>query len=954
MKTLPAAEPVVNSKFYTGHTFYDTTIVGHETRRKQIVPALKSNSKVEFKDRFAYQDHIVFGEIFNARYASLNTPTGSGKTYMILAHARNHLKASLINRVIIMTPQKIPASGFQQEREYIREDGTSLGKIVPGLNLIDSFGSKSEALIQFMSPGVNKLLKNNIALCTHSTFVKAFTDNSDVFRNCLLVVDEAHHSSYNDSTLGDIINGALTDMHKNCHLLMVSATMYRSDGSLLFKPEYRSYFKTAFRSFHDHLVSVDIQDVHQEIILTPTDAYEKSLSEIIANRNYNPVIYLPGDAVNEKKHTYLNKVYKSIGGQRRKTFVSFNVNGTKYKTYVQRFTHTDGVIEDWIELVDDDAAALRDAKKYLIEAANDEQYAIRGIISNRMFGEGGDLRHLNCVIQIGFNSSLQRSQQRNGRATRYSPGKNAVAFYTIVSGQIKGQENRNELNSKINNLHKIMAYAQMTQDLMQPIDLILEKAPKEIADDIIDARERGPGILERIFDNNCEREASFRAKVEQECLRQDVKITLDVIKNAVAKVAASQGMQDLPTKDVKAVAMGIWLRQVINRLKFIEPHLDMSKITFDMAQAVDCGDEIQRHFADLTGHTYCELAARVREFDCQECEATIKEIAEFFVKNSCYPKQYKTNCRENYLANWIQEKKRAMRGIGDYRWIGIEPELANKYNISDVFKFLTLEEKMIVKIEKCCQKMKNTNWEFGNLNFPRLIVVLRRARKDFLDNTAQTTTKWQNIYGLAFAKNGFPEICEPNFIKKQSEALASKKLNEIFVDLKITGRKPSSSEYNFIRKYYFLYHSLQSKIEENGFFPKSRTDKNIQHEKDNWSKFEDVKKYFIQHKKKPPYGTPLGNWVKEILDNKLYPDIAKALSELGITKKRGAEYHWSYAHKLHTHMKSNNGDLPLSNTKLFIWRASFFQQSKNKHPEITEFLIKIGAGPRWGKNAKTS
>ena len=900
----------------SGYTTFNTDLIGDFVNLHEINTQPGEWRNGDSINLHPFQDEMILQRIGNAPYSKLISPTGSGKSIMILARARVYLNANPDKKVLILVPELIPGAGFSKRGQMFDSLKNPLGFVSLAENLTDI----NDNTLEVKSAIVRKFVKSNtltdeerILVCTHATFLKAFEGiNLKHLKSCLIIIDEAHHTSH-INTMGTFVEYAVKNQIKDISLMLVSATMWRTDRAPLFDVKYNNLFVTAFRGLHHHLVQANIEHVNQHIILTKKmlgdkPDYAEILKEILSDRSLNPVIYLPPGSFGDKetrtgtKFDYLEEqIFPSISslGHFVEQIESPKIAGIKYD--IHRFNMADGTLENWIELVDDSDEANRGNKKQAIIDANEgllaeAGYPIRGIISNRMFGEGGDLTYLNSVIQLGFQASLLRDIQRRGRAMRQYPSKTTVKIFAVYPHSQAGNED-DKVREQLNTLMKGLVCAQIQQDLMQ--DVIIKDEPK------LPRVERAGGtesFKARLFNSDwqsvvsCEKEIYEKVKeIEKENPELSQRDLAQAAVDAIAPkwIATSKMFAD--EEDLKEYGYLLWKRMVLEAFKRVDG-TNASEIDYNLLTSVKITDGIEAYFYDLTGNTYTELLNVINRKASQDFRVFAHEYAKF-TKDSHKPSNRAGDAHayERHLVTKINTKKQIRSGfmVAHGIWYGFEEEIMTEVgleyglDLSQVFKILTSEQKALESAHSHLKEIQSYKNENGII--PSAVdkdkeiaklgqwVVRRRSSNKII------FYEWHNDLAKQYGLSG---LFDADYAIKQQEEMWTKRIDATIEFKNSTGSMSQKDRdmIGYLRQSKDTYPAVWQKIIDNDLYVPTRTERKEQIRQQNYKAF---LKYVEENEKLPPSGA-LTLFITRLIKREPNSEMAKKIVKIKNEYARGA------------------------------------------------------------------
>ena len=185
----------------------------------------------------------------NAQKLLIKAPPASGKSRALMFIALDKLYNQGIKKVIIAVPEKSIGASFRNTelskfgffRDWIIEDKNNLCNED---NLSEK--SKVKSFERFMQS------EDKILLCTHATLRFAFQEvPTDKFNDCLLAIDEFHHSSTEDNVLGELLSSILKNT--NAHILAMTGSYFRGDNVAIISPAEEREFEKVTYTYYEQL-----------------------------------------------------------------------------------------------------------------------------------------------------------------------------------------------------------------------------------------------------------------------------------------------------------------------------------------------------------------------------------------------------------------------------------------------------------------------------------------------------------------------------------------------------------------------------------------------------------------------------------------------------------------------------------------------------------------------------
>lgn len=387
------------------------------------------------------------------QYAMLKAVTGSGKSVVIAKLAHAFWSGNHFRKTIVSVPSTAIGNNF---KDVVFAEG-NIHFTPSDENFLIGAGSdtaKVQSLREFLSTK-SKVFQDNILICTHKTLQRGVELYPELFKNCFVVPDEFHHSragadeeSYNK--IGKCIK-TISDDPSN-HLLMVTATPFRSDNAEVFPASIRPNIVSFSYNLSEYLQDCEyLQEVRYEShFYNHVSTYYYALNEYLkVNGIQNSIVFLPNVRLQERRAhvctvlaAALQVDWRDENGQ---LWLEDQLKNPEQGPYRRinagelfwEYQHQEtGKILRVIDL-DDDNTVREERLKWLHENRQADPGIEYLLISLQVFIEGGDFPAINRVINLSIDRSYLRMIQKWGRATRDFKGKKVatlVQFMNINDG----------------------------------------------------------------------------------------------------------------------------------------------------------------------------------------------------------------------------------------------------------------------------------------------------------------------------------------------------------------------------------------------------------------------------------------------------------------------------------------------------------------------------------------
>ena len=132
-------------------------------------------------------------EARNKRYLLIKAPPASGKSRALMFIALDKLRNQGIRKVVVAVPEKSIGKSFHST-ELKKYGFFDDWKVAPSYNLCDAGGNEQDKANRFVEFFRNSTAR--ILVCAHATLRNGMKNlNDSEFNDCLLAIDEFHHTS---------------------------------------------------------------------------------------------------------------------------------------------------------------------------------------------------------------------------------------------------------------------------------------------------------------------------------------------------------------------------------------------------------------------------------------------------------------------------------------------------------------------------------------------------------------------------------------------------------------------------------------------------------------------------------------------------------------------------------------------------------------------------------------
>ena len=399
----------------------------------------------------------------DAQHLLVKSPPASGKSRAAMFVGLEKLRTSEVFKVIVAVPERSIGASFRDTS--LRESGFhSDWKLDLDLCTIGSeTGRKVDELINFLAAD-----DGQTALCTHSTLRAAYAKTNDVtiFDNCMVCVDELHHASADEnSRLGNLLRGLIDRAGEigqdAAHILAMTGSYFRGDGTAVLHPEDEARFERVIYTYYEQLNGYEhLKTLHINFRFYQ-GKYLGAIGEAL-DPDLKTIVHIPhvGSAEGSGVHKMfaVDAIVDAIGdrvGENAKTsvdpetgFVILEAAGNTLRI---------------ANLVDD--SADRDKVLSSLRAVEDRD-DVDIIIALGMAKEGFDWVWCEHVLTVGYRGSLTEVVQIIGRATRDAPGKTDAMFTNLVSAPFAKDE---AVSRAVNDMLKAISVSLLMEQVMAPV-----------------------------------------------------------------------------------------------------------------------------------------------------------------------------------------------------------------------------------------------------------------------------------------------------------------------------------------------------------------------------------------------------------------------------------------------------------------------------------------------------
>lgn len=398
-------------------------------------------------------------EARNHRFLLIKAPPASGKSRALMFIALDKLENQGIRKVVVAVPEKSIGRSFNDT------DLKTFGffadwKVSRLYNLCDvenerqlkSDESKAIRFRQFFEQDKSKIL-----VCAHATLRNGMKEISDeAFNDCLLAIDEFHHTSADVSSgLGDIVRRVMNN--STGHIVAMTGSYFRGDGVPVLRAEDEARFFPVTYNYYQQLNGYR----YLKNLVLGYHFYHGSYLDHIAevlDTTKKTIIHIP--SVNSRassglgKYTETDEIIKIIGKVESRDYNNSGIYNVRTK---------DGRLLKVADLVEDHAETRNLVQGYLQRMKSRDDMDI--IIALGTAKEGFDWQWCEECLTIGVRGSLTEVVQIIGRCTRDCEGKETAKFVNMIGMPDAEQA---DVKVAVNDFLKAITASLLMEQVMAP------------------------------------------------------------------------------------------------------------------------------------------------------------------------------------------------------------------------------------------------------------------------------------------------------------------------------------------------------------------------------------------------------------------------------------------------------------------------------------------------------
>ena len=391
-------------------------------------------------------------EARNKKYLLIKAPPASGKSRALMYIALDKLANQGIRKVVVAVPEKSIGRSFANTN-LVNQGFFANWHVSQMYNLCDAESNEADKagrFVQFFRKSEDKIL-----LCAHATLRNGMKQlNDEEFNDCLLAIDEFHHTSADaDSGLGDIVRRVMNN--STGHIVAMTGSYFRGDGVPVLRVEDEAKFFPVTYNYYQQLNGYKYL---KNLVLGYHfyhGSYIEHINEVL-DTTKKTIIHIP--SVNSRA---------SSGSKYEEVEMIMNCIGEKVATDYNNCVYTlktkDGRLLKVADLVEDDPKARNRIQAYLQKMKKAEDMDI--IIALGTAKEGFDWAWCEMCLTIGVRGSLTEVIQIIGRCTRDCEGKETAKFVNMIAMPDAEQD---EVKVAVNDFLKAITASLLMEQVMAP------------------------------------------------------------------------------------------------------------------------------------------------------------------------------------------------------------------------------------------------------------------------------------------------------------------------------------------------------------------------------------------------------------------------------------------------------------------------------------------------------
>jgi len=388
----------------------------------------------------------------NAEYLLIKAPPASGKSRALMYIGLDKIANQGLKKVIVAVPERSIGNSFKTTP--LKQSGFfSDWLVTPKYNLTSTGGAqKVAAVAEFLA------CDENFLVCTHATLRFAYEKlGSEAFEDCVVAIDEFHHTSADaESKLGELVRALIAN--KKTHIVAMTGSYFRGDTIPVLRPEDEDRFTRVTYTYYEQLASYEHLKTLGIGYHFYSETYLKAIEEVL-DLGKKTIIHIPNVNAAETPKGKNEQVDDLL-----EFMAAGDASGIQRDTETGFYhvTRPDGSVLKVADLVDDSPyretvlASLR-----RVEKRDDLDI----IIALGMAKEGFDWIWCEHVLTVGYRNSMTEVIQIIGRATRDAEGKSHAQFTNLVAEPL---EEQTAVTDAVNNMLKAISVSLIMEQVLAP------------------------------------------------------------------------------------------------------------------------------------------------------------------------------------------------------------------------------------------------------------------------------------------------------------------------------------------------------------------------------------------------------------------------------------------------------------------------------------------------------
>ncbi len=386
----------------------------------------------------------------NERFLLIKAPPASGKSRALMFIALDKLRNQGLKKVVVAVPEKSIGRSFKDTQL------TDFGffddwKVKPYFNLCDVENETDKAgrFCEFMRDDCQE----RILICAHATLrngMKMIDDNR--FDNCLLAIDEFHHTSADaESGLGEIVRRVMNN--STAHIVAMTGSYFRGDGVPVLRAEDEARFTPVTYNYYQQLNGYKYL---KNLVLGYhfySGSYLDHIGEVL-DTTKKTIIHIP--SVNSRAST--GSKYQEVAD-----IMAYIGTEVRRDNGIYEMRTPDGRVLKVADLVEDAPEVRNHVYGYLQNMTRAEDMDI--IIALGTAKEGFDWAWCEMCLTIGVRGSLTEIVQIIGRCTRDCEGKSTARFVNMIAMPDAEQP---DVKVAVNDFLKAITASLLMEQVMAP------------------------------------------------------------------------------------------------------------------------------------------------------------------------------------------------------------------------------------------------------------------------------------------------------------------------------------------------------------------------------------------------------------------------------------------------------------------------------------------------------